>query len=134
GRVLGSLDTAAGRLLADHTLQQRGAALRQRGAGLTAAAAALEDDATGRSSRAGTQLAAAPQDPPARRDQGRRDHRAAIAEDQRDERADQRRVTAQAQARADTARDFARAAADDRLRGVETRRSAERTRIPRIWP
>lgn len=103
GRVLGSLDTAAGRLLDDHTLQQRG--------------------------RDGAQLTAAPQDPPTRRDQARRDHRAAIAEDQRDGRTDQRRVTAQAEARADTLRDFARTAARDRLSGVEARRSPEATRI-----
>ena len=102
GRVLGSLDTAAPR---------------------------LEDDATRPSGRAGGQLTAVPHDRPGRREQARRDHRAAIAEDLRAGRADKRRVTAQADARADTVRDWARAAARDRLHGVEARRSAERTRI-----
>lgn len=130
GRVLGSLDTAAGRLLADQTLQQRGAALRQRGAARTATAL-LEDDAPRPGGLAWGQLTAAHRNPPAGVNQARRDHRAAIAEDLRDGRVDQRRVTAQAEARADTGRDFARAAARDRLRGVEARRSAERTRV---WP
>jgi hypothetical protein len=70
-----------------------------------------------------------PQDTPGRREQARRDHRADVAEDLRDGRADRRRVAGQAEARAGTERDWARTAAGERLRGVEARRGAERTRI-----
>jgi hypothetical protein len=127
-RVLGSLDTTAGRLLADQTLQRRGTALRERAAALTSAAQ-LERDAQHRRGQAEEQLTAAAGDASGRRAQARREHRDDVEQAIGDEQAAKRRVAEQAHTRAEAQEEQAQKAAAERLRGVDAQRSAKQTRI-----
>lgn len=127
-RVLGSLDSTAGRLLADQTLQQRGTAMRQHAAVRTAAAQ-LEHVAQRRRGQAEQQLTAVTEDTAGRRKQAQRNLRDDIAETLRDEEADKRQVAEQVQARVEAETNQTLAAGGERLAALDEQRIAAQARI-----